>query len=182
MGVLDDAIRDHLELKRKQGASEEEIREREREALGPAGPVFEAQGTQPKAEPVSELPAAQAESQALENELLEEMGAADGAAAPVQVPDAPESIDPDPAERGPAGPVEVEPDEVLPEETLEPELPPAAREPVDPVVDRDRTNRGKEVRPENDPLDDVPGFLDENPEQDRLWFEQRPPKDFDFDD
>ncbi|MDQ4144754.1 MAG: hypothetical protein M3198_13620 [Actinomycetota bacterium] len=36
MGVLDEAIRDHLELKRRHGASEEEIARTEAEALGPA--------------------------------------------------------------------------------------------------------------------------------------------------
>ena len=34
MGILDDAIREHLELKRRQGASDEEIRQQEVEALG----------------------------------------------------------------------------------------------------------------------------------------------------
>src|SRR4051812_7322182 len=36
MGALDDAIREHLELKRRHGASEEEISQAEAEALGPA--------------------------------------------------------------------------------------------------------------------------------------------------
>jgi len=35
MGLLEDAIREHLELKRKHGASEEEIRRKEAEAFGP---------------------------------------------------------------------------------------------------------------------------------------------------
>ena len=36
MGVLDDAIREHLELKRKHGASDDEIARAEEEALTPA--------------------------------------------------------------------------------------------------------------------------------------------------
>ena len=36
MGVLDDAIREHIELKRKHGASDEDLRRQEQEALGPA--------------------------------------------------------------------------------------------------------------------------------------------------
>src|SRR4051812_26873382 len=36
MGLLDDAIREHLELKRQHGASEEEIERAEHEALTPA--------------------------------------------------------------------------------------------------------------------------------------------------
>ena len=36
MGVLEDAIREHLDLKRRHGASDEELNEQEAEALGPA--------------------------------------------------------------------------------------------------------------------------------------------------
>jgi hypothetical protein len=31
-----------------------------------------------------------------------------------------------------------------------------------------------------DVLEETPEFLQETPEHDRLWFEQKPPKDFDF--
>ena len=34
---------------------------------------------------------------------------------------------------------------------------------------------------EDDVLEETPEFLQDTPEHDRLWFEQRPPKDFDFD-
>ncbi len=58
-------------------------------------------------------------------------------------------------------------DEPEPEATAEPEAeaeePPAARQ-------------------EEDVLEETPDFLEEAPEDDRLWFEQKPPKDFDFDD
>ncbi len=40
------------------------------------------------------------------------------------------------------------------------------------VFDRDR---------EDDVLEDTPDFLEDS-EDDELWFEQKPPKDFDFDD
>lgn len=33
-----------------------------------------------------------------------------------------------------------------------------------------------------DVLEETPDFLEETPEDDELWFEQKPPKDFDFDD
>ena len=36
MGILDDAIREHLELKRQHGAPEEEVQRQQDEALGPA--------------------------------------------------------------------------------------------------------------------------------------------------
>jgi len=35
---------------------------------------------------------------------------------------------------------------------------------------------------QEDVLEDTPDFLEDTPEDDDLWFEQRPPKDFDFDD
>ena len=42
MGLLDDAIREHLDLKRKHGAGDEELRRQETEALGPARRDFNA--------------------------------------------------------------------------------------------------------------------------------------------
>jgi len=36
--------------------------------------------------------------------------------------------------------------------------------------------------PHEDLLEDTPDFLEDAPEDDNLWFEQKPPKDFDFDD
>lgn len=56
-------------------------------------------------------------------------------------------------------------DEPEPEPDEEPE-PPAAAAP----------------RGEEDVLEETPDFLEEKPEDDQLWFEQKPPKDFDFDD
>jgi hypothetical protein len=55
MGVLDDAIREHLDLKRRHGASDEELTRQEAEALGPA------RREAPEAEPESDVePAAEA--------------------------------------------------------------------------------------------------------------------------
>jgi hypothetical protein len=34
--------------------------------------------------------------------------------------------------------------------------------------------------PVEDVLEETPDFLRDTPEQERLWFEQRPPRDFDF--
>src|SRR5262249_24969558 len=49
MGLLDDAIREHLELKRKHGANPEDVARQENEALGQGGP--RAEFAQPAAEP-----------------------------------------------------------------------------------------------------------------------------------
>src|SRR3954467_12435634 len=55
MGILDDAIREHLELKRAHGANEDELRRKEAEAFGPvrqdaapvaAEPAYAEQHTQ----------------------------------------------------------------------------------------------------------------------------------------
>ena len=93
MGLLDDAIREHLELKRRRGADAEEVTRQEQEALGAP-------------------------------QRAEFAGAAPAAAA-------------EPGSNG----------------------------------DGDG----------DDVLEETPDFLQETPEHDRLWFEQKPPRDFDFD-
>ena len=93
MGILDDAIREHLELKRRHGATDEELARQEAEALGPA-----------------------------------------------------------------------------------------CREPPDDAV-TPAAGKGEAAAPaadEEDVLEETPDFLQETPEHDRLWFEQRPPRGFDF--
>ena len=44
-----------------------------------------------------------------------------------------------------------------------------------------RGARTRRVADDGDLLEDTPDFLQETPEHDRLWFEQKPPRDFDFD-
>jgi hypothetical protein len=51
----------------------------------------------------------------------------------------------------------------------------------DPEVEDDLQQESPSGRDE-DVLEETPDFLEETPEDDRLWFEQKPPKDFDFDD
>jgi hypothetical protein len=124
MGVLDDAIREHLELKRKHGAPEQEVEQQAQEALGPvrgapAEPVVEDTAEAPAEEPAAEEPAA-----------VEE---------PLPVEDAPE---------------------------------------WEPPPESAATDDGDD----EDVLEETPDFLQETPEHDRLWFEQKPPRDFDFDE
>ena len=54
--------------------------------------------------------------------------------------------------------------------------PPRGFEPVEDV------SPPAEGDDEEDVLEETPDFLQETPEHDRLWFEQKPPRDFDFDD
>jgi len=145
MGLLDDAIREHLELKRRRGAASEEVTRQEHEALGPpqrgefaptpanAG----AETAEPAVEPLPEQPAEPREN--------------------------PDGWMQD--ERAPEPEPEPEPEIALDEPTVEytPEPPPAG----DPEAE--------------DVLEETPDFLQETPEHDRLWFEQKPPRDFDLD-
>lgn len=150
MGLLDDAIREHLELKRRRGADPAEVSQQEREALGPVRGAADAATAEP--------PAAAA---ANEHEHPPEQPAAVDAEhhGAVRAPDPAEEPEPEPAPSDPAG----EPDD------LRGAAQPDGHEHAGPDADA----AGEDV------LDATPDFLQE-PEHDRLWFEQRPPRDFDF--
>lgn len=80
---------------------------------------------------------------------------------------APEDLEPEPEDLEPGEKLEPEED-LEPEEELEPEAGVESEEGVESG--------------EADVLEGTPDFLEEAPEDDELWFEQKPPKDFDFDD
>jgi hypothetical protein len=151
MGLLDDAIREHLELKRRRGADLEEIARQEDEALGDP-----RSGEFARPEPA--------------------------AAEPLDEPVAPEPLE-EPVEG--AEPPEREPE---PEPHDEPWLEDDEREAPPPTAEftADVEPEQEVVRPDDEPgdedvLEETPDFLQETPEHDRLWFEQKPPRDFDFD-
>lgn len=56
--------------------------------------------------------------------------------------------------------------------------PPPPPPPPPPTRDHDVVAPGEDLE---DVLEETPDFLEETPDHDRLWFEQRPPRDFDFD-
>ena len=65
--------------------------------------------------------------------------------------------------------------------------PPAKSEPGSRRASRPSSTRAarrlsRRQSEDGDVLEGTPEFLEETPEHDRLWFEQRPPRDFDFDD
>ena len=70
MGILDDAIREHLELKRMHGASEEELRQQEVEALG--SPRREPDEADSEDLPVAEEADAEASLEAAEEPVADE--------------------------------------------------------------------------------------------------------------
>jgi hypothetical protein len=173
MGLLDDAIREHLELMRRHGADPEEVSRQEREALGSArggGEFARAEGDEAPEADATEVAATPAGVDGPTEVDAGELG--DDAEDPFDgarpaAPTAPFDVDEDGTEsRAPAGYEEdpwldEERDEVPAEEALDP--PPANREDSEDV------------------LEETPDFLQETPEHDRLWFEQRPPRDFDWD-
>lgn len=145
MGLLDDAIREHLELKRRLGADPADVERLEREAFGAGATAREPESAEPaapaaeqQAEPAAAQPAPEPEPEPVAVEqptrqfTLEELEDAEAAAPPVAEPEA------------------------APEQT----------------ADADDE--------EHDELEETPDFLEETPEHERLWFEQKPPKDFDF--
>jgi hypothetical protein len=170
MGLFDEAIREHLELKRRGGADPEGVGHQEREVLGPppsSSPDPPDFG--PRGQETAELD--------MSTVLAEEPPSSPG-----------EFRDDDP-EAG-AGEREVRAGEVpeaSPGDSLEWEIP------GDP---RGSNGSAGQEHPGEDPpggtahdehgetpedvLEETPDFLRETPEQERLWFEQRPPRDFDF--
>jgi hypothetical protein len=82
----------------------------------------------------------------------------------------------------------------LPPLTDEHDIPAPVAEPTALVPEsepesEDEGDEDDSARPDYDPdtghedvLEDTPDFLEDAPEDDKLWFEQKPPKDFDFDD
>jgi hypothetical protein len=261
MGILDEAIREHLELKRAHGAGDSELKQLEDEAFGQAerpgdgggapDPAAEAP-TQFMAQPdlpeegsrreppsiadLQEAPPAPgqdeiepagpsteerhaiAEQPTEIHDMEEELGppnptdeelVEEEIAEPRLAPADPlagleEDDDVEVSVRGPAVPAEEEEDEddaFWNEQRLSDELDQALEAPAEPeLADEPELEADEELEPDEEPdepdeepepaapradedvLEETPDFLEEAPEDDQLWFEQKPPKDFDFDD
>ncbi len=229
MGLLDEAIREHLDLQRRRGADPTEVERAERDALGPVrrapdsppGPdegVLDPNGVEPEpgaseVEPEAVEPGFESEALVYEPESYEpatevarpplreaafdqeadswsyeeSQPESDAAAAP---PARAEPLaEPPMAEPPLAEPPLAEPPPAEPEDDLLPAAPPphpgqaaiggATEEyDVEAALDSEPKREGAE---DEDVLEETPEFLQDTPDHDRLWFEQRPPKDFDFD-
>ena len=290
MGILDDAIRDHLELKRKGGTQESDLQRLEDEAFGPPSRPGDAPGAVATAEPpeglnqqsademsepdtgqasmpTTQMPAPEApveapasaeqggETDAPEGEVVfHDFAAEEGLVPPrAAAPSAPpveqdvgrpeseqERREPEPSEPttpAPAPAGETSADDTQPHNVEaefgsaegQPESPPADRAEAEEIeidddlelhldeedlatsaglgraepetgggeppsepeltVVEEEVDEPSEEAPEDagaddeeDVLEETPDFLRETPEHDRLWFEQKPPKDFDFDE
>jgi hypothetical protein len=214
MGLLDDAIREHLELKRRHGADPDEVARQENEALGETrrAEFARPEGAEPADEAVSAEPAPEPETAEAPPEDFPVPAPRDDAAPPDDLapqddlaprddraaPDEPAARDDlaeptaeyqvEAAEPAAHEPFDAEADEPA---TAEPAAPERAPDAGDPWLDEERDEvpagesldhpRGADEDPDEDVLEETPDFLQETPEHDRLWFEQRPPRDFDWD-
>ncbi len=221
MGLLDDAIREHLDLKRRRGADPAEIERAEREALGPVRRAPEPQeaeepelaqqmpyddrGGEPAAaedelawdngyeedhggfEPFDHEPEPESRSGAAAEPELHEPPPPRAASTPADAPTQHMSIPDDDAEDEsdePFGAAVPRPHPAVPpaDEPPAPSRPPADHvggETVEYEVEGEFAEEGEPK--DDDVLEETPEFLQDTPDHDRLWFEQRPPKDFDFD-
>jgi hypothetical protein len=184
MGLLDDAIREHLDLKRRRGADPSEIAKEEADALGPVR--RDAAGEEPLDDvaPVEHGAYDDHEPAALDEPAV----AYDD--APLEYDDEPLAYD-EPVVSEPPSTHDrpyAEPEE---ESATPPHGDPLAHQPTREFsateLDEALGHEGDEAPPapaadgeEEDVLEETPDFLQETPEHDRLWFEQKPPKDFDF--
>ena len=212
MGLLDDAIREHLELKRRAGSDPGEIARLEREALGPVTREPAADVPAPD-EPPEDVVHAEPEHHhevaydeppiedatrvlvPADHEVTPPHGdpAADHADAPhheehphADADDAPPHGDPITERYGqPTAEYDVASELVGPapvpaEPAASPPVP-AEEPPPAPPEGEGFTQEDEEAEPEEeDVLEETPEFLQETPDHDRLWFEQKPPRDFDF--
>jgi hypothetical protein len=192
MGLLDDAIREHLDLKRRRGADPSEIAKEEADALGPvrrdaaeeeliddAAPA--EHGSYADHEPAAlDEPAVAYDDEPLESE--DELDYDDE--KPIVDDDQPVASEPPTTHDRPyAEPAE--------ESATPPHGDPLAHQPtrefsateLDEALGHEEDTApppAAESGEEEDVLEETPDFLQETPEHDRLWFEQKPPKDFDF--
>ncbi len=180
MGLLDDAIREHLDLKRRRGADPLEVERDEREALGP---VRRAPETPPGEEPEDDASAPFAyDQESDEDGWSRDRTARDSRSAVAEPqpdePDEPEDpfLDDEPELDHEPGRAATETESPLDEdqaggETIEYD--------VEGALGSEHGREG--AKADDDVLEETPEFLQDTPDHDRLWFEQRPPKDFDFD-
>jgi hypothetical protein len=204
MGILDDAIREHLDLKRRLGAEEDELQRLEDEAFGPPSrpgdPDFPGSGDAEAAEREAETgeSAVEAETAPDEPPTPGELAAAE----PTPEPTGGGFYDQSEGDRAGAGEVAEEPgppespiesldtvehpfedaidtgEEGVVQEPLPGEQPATGEEPStgeEELVEGEVSDEEGE-----DVLEETPEFLRDQPEDDELWFEQGEPKDFDF--
>jgi hypothetical protein len=231
MGILDDAIREHLELKRSHGASEDEIWRKEAEAFGARQEAAAAAAAESLLDEHTQLLTPDERPDAGDHAALDDLEPLQAAPEDpyavhpgddlVPDPDVPPAaeagagmLEPSEIETGPPTPPSHHHDEqhpaladhdhiggeehapepvfghrsaapaAPPDAPLEPapiDDPPVGDPPVEhPDTDEPPPRQSAAEAEDEDVLEETPEFLQDAPEHDRLWFEQKPPRDFDF--
>jgi hypothetical protein len=201
MGLLDDAIREHLDLKRRRGADPTEVEQAEREALGPVrrnreAPVASESDRDQDADGIAYDQAGPEDWSYEETDEGREDVARDESLPPLELSADDIVKAPRPHSVAPESAPEPTPDETafgesaFEEPAFEDEPPPVpppsfahgvtGAETTEYDVEEAMAGDDEEESGE-DVLEETPEFLQDTPDHDRLWFEQRPPKDFDFD-
>ena len=171
MGLLDDAIREHLDLQRRRGADPTEIERAEQEALGPVRREPIGSEDAPGAE-VSEPQVVEADPSLSDARPLDDDESWDDLDEDGDLEPGPPGVDPELA--GPAAS----------SHEAHPGLTPPPPDP-DAALGDTVSYEAEPERPgpsQDNVLEETPEFLQDTPDHDRLWFEQRPPRDFDFDE
>jgi hypothetical protein len=192
MGLLDDAIREHLELKRLRGVDPGEVAREEQDALGPVRHEGEMGHDGEKSTDIA-VPTGAGRLPSVEAKPAPVVGSSSTGQETIEInmetelaAEGDSGHEPDTERPERAAPV-VHPDKPsATEESLEWEVPDERLDNLaasvgsdgrgDPSADGD-LEAGEHVE---DVLEETPDFLRDTPEQERLWFEQRPPRDFDF--
>lgn len=175
-GTLADAIAQHLELKKQHGASEEEVAEEFDAALGKATRDVESA---PAADVQRESERPPAPEPAPEPEPEPERTPVDALDESLEF----DFVEPEP-EPAPEPEFEPEPEgDSAPEPEPEPEPGVAPMEEPEPLPESEPLRQptpSPKPRSGDDPLESTPEFFEDTPEYDRLWFEEKAPRDFDF--
>jgi hypothetical protein len=179
MGLLDDAIREHLELKRLRGADPGEVAREQREALDPV-PRDSRHAEDVHADADAHATAVSDHGADASDEIETEM---DGVGEENEHEEPPSEREAPQTESGATDfshvaqeTAEIDMRTVLGEESSTEEV-----GAVQPRSIGEQAGPGELESTVEDVLEETPDFLRDTPEQDRLWFEQQPPRDFDFD-
>jgi hypothetical protein len=176
MGLLDDAIREHLELKRLNGADPGAVAREEHDALGPVLRESEAHEDGQEGKEASQSDAERTASEAEQPQAHQSLSTSQETVeinmdAELARGGHREQV-PEPSPAAPVAHLQTKSEESFEWEVPQDEVP--AESAISAEADDEVGN------PVDDVLEETPDFLRDTPEQERLWFEQRPPRDFDF--
>jgi hypothetical protein len=165
MGLLDDAIREHMELKRLRGADPSEVARQEQDALGPVLLEEDAESQVPQ-DGIAEAEEISPDGEITAEDAARAEDDSSRSSQPAHQQDF-ANVGQETAELDMRTVLEEEHDAGGPESHPGPA--PIAGE------------AGDAGAPIKDVLEETPEFLHDTPEQERLWLEQQSPRDFDFD-